>query len=171
MAKKKTVQYPVKFFKGTLQQYNSITPSDFTFYFLTDVDKIYLGDVELSNVDITNRINAINDFLNGVAQIQMKTKAEWTSDPSTVSSLNTFYIYTDRYTKTDDHGNVTNIPGIKVGDGVSYIVDLPFVDQIFEDHINNSNIHVTLAEKTFWNNKVRIEETEIDEQNLIFTIY
>lgn len=168
MANKK---YPVKFFKGTLQQYNSITPDDYTFYFITDSDKVYLGDVQLSNRDVYARIEAINEALQGKASIHSKTSEEWHQQTGVLSQKNNFYIYTDRYKKEDDQGNIIEIPGIKVGDGKSYIIDLPFVDEIFDDHIHNMDIHVTLAEKQFWNNKVRTQDSEIDEQNLIFTTY
>lgn len=164
-------KYPVKFFKGTLQQYNSITPDDYTFYFITDVDKIYLGDVQLSNTDVYARIEAINQALQNKASIYMKTTSEWNQQIGAIGQLNTFYVYTDRTTKDDGHGHTINCPGIKVGDGTSYLVDLPFVDDLFYDHINNTNIHVTLAEKQFWNNKVRTQDSELDQQNLIFTIH
>ena len=166
-------KYLVKFFKGTLQQYNSIIPNDYTFYFVTDVDKVYLGRTELSNSQIWERINYINEELEGKANIQMKTTEEWHQDSSLIGQLNTFYIYTDRNTKVDEEtGRIINVPGIKVGDGSSYLIDLPFVDDLFYSHINNLDIHVTLAEKQFWNNKIRIQDSEIeDAQNLIFTIY
>lgn len=165
-------KYLVKFFKGTLQQYNSIIPNDYTFYFVTDVDKVYLGRTELSNSQIWERINYINEQLKGKANIQMKTTQEWGQDRSLISQQNTFYIYSDRNTKVDEQtGKVINIPGIKVGDGSSYLVDLPFIDDLFYSHINNLDIHVTLAEKQFWNNKVRTQDSEIDNQNLIFTIH
>lgn len=165
-------KYLVKFFKGTLQQYNSIIPNDYTFYFVTDVDKVYLGRTELSNSQIWERINYINEELEGKANIQMKTTEEWRQDPSLIGQLNTFYIYTDRNTKVDEEtGRIINVPGIKVGDGSSYLIDLPFVDDLFYSHINNLDIHVTLAEKQFWNNKVRTQDSEIDAQNLIFTIH
>lgn len=165
-------KYLVKFFKGTLQQYNSIIPNDYTFYFVTDVDKVFLGRTQLSNSQIWERINYINEQLKGKANIQMKTTQEWGQDRSLISQQNTFYIYSDRNTKVDEQtGKVINIPGIKVGDGSSYLVDLPFIDDLFYSHINNLDIHVTLAEKQFWNNKVRTQDSEIDNQNLIFTIH
>ena len=165
-------KYLVKFFKGTLQQYNSITPNDYTFYFVTDVDKVFLGRIQLSNSQIWERIHYINEQLEGKANIQMKTTQEWNQDRSLISQQNTFYIYSDRNTKVDEQtGKVINIPGIKVGDGSSYLIDLPFIDDLFYSHINNLDIHVTLAEKQFWNNKVRTQDSEIDNQNLIFTIH
>ena len=164
-------KYPVRFFKGTLQQYNSITPNDYTFYFVTDVDKIYLGDVQLSNSEVYNKISALNQALGTKANIQIKTTNEWKQYIDLISQPNIFYIYTDRYTKEDEEGHIIKYPGIKVGDGSSYLIDLPFVDDLFYDHIHNMNIHVTLAEKQFWNNKVRTQDSELDEQNLIFTIH
>ena len=164
MAKKD--KYLVKFFKGTSQQYHSITPDAYTFYFLTDVDKIYLGDVQLSNTQLLERINFLNYQLQGKATMLAKTKEEWSRQTSLISQTNTFYIYTNR---TVENGK--SYPGIKVGDGTSYVVDLPFVDDLFYSHINNLDIHVTLAEKEFWNNKVRTQDSELDEENLIFTIH
>ena len=164
MAKKKT-DYPVKFFKGTSEQYNSIIPNMYTFYFLTDVDKVYLGDIEISNRDITERIEYLNQQLGAKANIEMKTTAEWNEERSMIGQLNTFYIYTDRDQKEDENGNIINIPGIKVGDGRAYLIDLPFVDDLLLTHINNLDIHVTLADKAFWSNKLNVE---IIDNSLVF---
>lgn len=64
MAKRKNL---VKFFKGTSEQYDSITPDAYTFYFLTDVNKIYVGDIQLSNTQIKelwdNKIKVQDDNL------------------------------------------------------------------------------------------------------------
>lgn len=174
MAKKKDSQFAVKFFKGTSQQYNAITPNFYTFYFLTDVEKLYLGRFELTNVYVMDAINTINQDLQGKANIQRKTTAQWNQDRFLMSQAGTIYIYIDRYQKEDeDTGEIINVPGIKIGDGTTYVIDLPFVsgnDDTFLEHINNHNIHVTLEQKEFWNNKVRIQDSEIlDEQNLIFT--
>ena len=57
-----------------------------------------------------------------------------------------------------------NIPNIKIGDGLAYVQDLPFIDKDLRDklmeHINNYDIHVTLQDKAFWNNKVNIDDSE-----------
>ena len=168
MAKKKT-DYPVKFFKGTSEQYNSIIPNMYTFYFLTDVDKVYLGDIEISNRDIAERIEYLNIMLGKKANIEMKTTAEWNENRSMIGQENTFYIYTDRDQKEDGEGNIINIPGIKVGDGRAYLIDLPFVDDLLLTHINNLDIHVTLADKAFWSNKLNVDdEQQIIDNSLIF---
>ena len=169
MKRKKDSQFAVKFFKGTLEQYESIIPNMYTFYFITDVDKVYLGDIQISNRDVAERIAYLNQELDKKATILMKTSAEWDSDLSLIGQKNTIYIYSDRDQKIDGQGNVINIPGIKVGDGLAYLVDLPFIDQLFYRHIYNSDIHVTLGQKAFWNNKLNVDDNqEVIEDVLIF---
>ena len=55
------------------------------------------------------------------------------------------------------------IPGIKIGDGRAYVQDLPFIDEELRDkimmHINNPDMHVTLQEKLFWNNKLNVNDS------------
>ena len=60
----------------------------------------------------------------------------------------------------------TNIAGFKVGDGLAYVVDLPFVDALMDLHMRNDNIHVTAEEKAFWNAKNR---GFVNGENLILT--
>ena len=55
-------------------------------------------------------------------------------------------------------------PAIKIGDGTSYLIDLPTVN----------GLSVSEAEKLFWNNKitcylVAIDEEDIHENNLVFS--
>lgn len=64
------------------------------------------------------------------------------------------------------------IPGIKIGDGDAYVQDLPFVDEdtrdILMEHIQNMDLHVTLEEKDFWNNKINVDDAyEIVHEELI----
>ena len=51
--------------------------------------------------------------------------------------------------------------------------DLPFIDEDLRDrimeHINNPNLHVTLADKLFWNNKLNVNDlSEVEDGALIF---
>ena len=71
-----------------------------------------------------------------------------------------------------DYGNINgvNIPAIKVGDGLAYAADLPFVGDDMRDiylaHINDTVAHITADEREFWNNKVRCY---INGDKLVFT--
>ena len=69
------------------------------------------------------------------------------------------------------------IPGIKVGDGMAYVQDLPFIDGDLRDrlldHVNNMEIHATIGEKMFWNNKINLDDAyeaihdELIEETLV----
>ena len=85
-----------------------------------------------------------------LATVLFDTKAHWNALIDIVSVKNTVYVYTD-YMQTDQGV----VAGVKVGDGTSYIVDLPFTDTLLQEHINNTDIHVTTEEKAFWNAKNR----------------
>ena len=73
----------------------------------------------------------------------------------------------------------TLIPNMKIGTGNAYVQDLPFVDDrtrdILLNHIRNLDIHVTLEDKEFWDNKVNIEDAYaqvnhcLEDETLVFT--
>ena len=66
---------------------------------------------------------------------------------------------------------------IKIGTGNAYVQDLAFVDEAMRelllDHIRNQEIHTTLQEKLFWNNKINVDDTdeqvtgELEDETLI----
>ena len=90
----------------------------------------------------------------GEKEVYSKTKEEWDAQPTLVSKKDTLYIYTDHRSVND-----VLVPGIKVGDGVTTVVNLPFTDDsiISED------------ERETWNEKVSAEMSMIpgDEEELI----
>ena len=100
--------------------------------------------------ELALRVLNIDEQLEDVARVFVKTTAEWDLDPSEQSQKNTFYVYSDHLLSDG-----TQIPGIKIGDGNAYIADLPFIDDIFINHINDNIRHITEEERTRWNNKVR----------------
>ena len=137
----------------------------------------YLND--LNDVNITNPLNGqvltynnmLGQWVNGLgsdlAMIRIKTEAEWNSTPRLVSERNVLYIYTDHDT-VDGH----YVPAMKYGDGVTYLIDMAFITDnstTLFTHINNSNIHVTLQEKNFWNNKVRCYVDNVNPELMVFT--
>lgn len=82
--------------------------------------------------------------------IQSATTAEWNAQSDLVSVSGVLYVYTD-HTQTSTGEEV---PAYKIGDGNSYLIDLPFSDALLTDHINNRTVHITAEEREFWNNKV-----------------
>ena len=76
---------------------------------------------------------------------------------TTVPSIGQLFILTDLRSITKSDGTTITSAGIKVGDGIKTIEQLPFIDWFYWDHINDANIHVTAEQKTFWNNKITCE--------------
>ena len=86
-----------------------------------------------------------------------RSTAEWEADPTYKSAPGVVYIYTD-YAE-DSQGNP--LPGYKIGDGKSYVVDLQFL-------FTSTSAE---EEKEFWNNKVRVEVPDTQSETLIFTTH
>lgn len=108
-----------------------------------------------------------SDYVIKGAGIYMNTTEGWNSNPMLIAKKDTIYVYTD-YDEID--GEL--VPGIKVGDGKAYLIDIPFTmgnKTAWERHINDTSIHVTQEEKEFWNNKNRAEI--VNDETLLFTIY
>ncbi len=112
------------------------------------------------------------------ARIKLKrdTTANWNSARGFIPLEGELIVYNDYTTITKMingiEKNVT-IPAIKIGDGRAYVQDLPFVNDDLRDqilnHINNPEIHVTMAEKLFWNNKLNVNDSsEVVNEALIF---
>ena len=116
----------------------------------------------------------------------MHTTEYWDSIPSLQSLQGAFYIYTD-YKTVEVEGQTKVIPGVKIGDGDAYVIDLPFItdtesQQIeviartlesltttINTHIEAADIHTSLQEKEFWNNKVTASLNPSDQTNLILS--
>ena len=86
------------------------------------------------------------------AQIEYDTVEGWGSKRNLRSKEKVIYVYTDYELGPDGK----YIPGFKIGDGNAYVADLPFTS------------NVTMEEKNFWNNKVRVFAIDGIEM-LVFT--
>ena len=87
-----------------------------------------------------------------VKGVLYNSTANWNLNPSFVPAAGQIIVYSD-YAVDEDN---TPIPGIKVGDGAAYGVDLPFIttkyDQLLEDfhtHATNADIHLSASERKF----------------------
>jgi hypothetical protein len=104
-------------------------------------------------------------------QLKRDTTAHWNQAIGFIPLPGEVIIYEDYETKTyiiEENGKTTtktiNIPNIKIGTGNAYVQDLAFVDEKTRDmlmeHVINQDIHVTLGEKVFWNNKINVDDAE-----------
>ena len=102
------------------------------------------------------------DQVNARICARRDTTANWNLHRDFVPMRGEIIIYTDAGTMDDGYGNTINVPGIKVGDGSAYLIDLPFVGndqryailQELRQHTEDWSIHVSQADRNFWNNKL-----------------
>lgn len=122
--------------------------------------------------------------INTRIQLKRDTTQHWDEAIGFIPLPGEVIIYEDYETKTyevEEYGETVtktvNIPNIKIGTGNAYVQDLAFVDEKTRDilmaHIQNHDIHVTLAEKLFWNNKINVDDAdeqisgELEDETLI----
>ena len=109
--------------------------------------------------------------INARIKVKRDTTQHWNEAIGFIPLPGEVIVYDDYETKTytvEEYGEpvskTINIPNIKIGTGNAYVQDLAFVDQNTRDllmsHINNQEIHVTLANKLFWNNKINVDDAE-----------
>lgn len=126
-------------------------------------NKPTINGVELSG-DMTSQDLSI---------VSENTTAGWNSNPQYLPKAGEICIYTDYATIQDDMGNDIVCPGIKIGDGNSYLIDIPFVGteiryavlQSLRQHESNTVIHVSQADRDFWNSKLNYD---VSSEELIF---
>ena len=102
-------------------------------------------------------------------QFKRDTTENWNNAIGFIPLAGEVIVYTDYETKTyqtEEYGETVTktvqIPNIKIGTGNAYVQDLAFVDEKTRDilmaHIQDYDIHVTLQEKVFWNNKINVDD-------------
>lgn len=101
------------------------------------------------------------------------TTEKWNEHLDFIPREGEIIVYTD-YGRRTENGEDFLIPGIKIGDGKAYLVDLPFVGssdraeilQALEAHMNDSVAHITAQERTRWNNKLDDASYSSDDEIL-----
>jgi len=104
----------------------------------------------------------------GDCKVLYGSTAHWNKQSKLIAQEGYLYVYRDK--DIDREGRV--VAGIKAGDGTSYLIDMPFIDSLHDEHLRDTVRHITDIERNFWNNKVRcyIEDpSKIVDNNLIFT--
>lgn len=84
----------------------------------------------------------------------------WSKLGNRISRSGRIYIYSD-YT-TDENNNP--VPGIKIGDGVTSVSDLPFASGWKvprENHFADNVRHITATERSYWNNSITTLKQQI----------
>lgn len=100
----------------------------------------------------------------GGGNIRFDTTENWDAQGQLISEQDVVYVYTDH--ETSPMGDP--VPGFKVGDGLAFLIDLPFSDVLAMQHRADETIHVTAEEKAFWNEKVRVYIDATNLERLVF---
>lgn len=125
---------------------------------------------------LTNSIDAsgslsIPDTLDRTA-IHYDTKEHWDAKRSLIAKKSHIYVYSNHTTVTNSYGEDILCPGIKIGDGTSYLIDLPFaisdINPEVLDHISDTVVHVSLEDRSRWDNKVFVD-VDLENEELIFS--
>lgn len=109
--------------------------------------------------------------VNSRIQLKHDTTANWNNARGFIPMAGEVIVYDDWQTKTytvEEYGQqvtkTVQIPNIKIGTGNAYVQDLAFTDEGTRDmlleHIHNQELHTTLQEKLFWNNKINVDDAE-----------
>lgn len=120
-----------------------------------DLKHLTLANPELQEITLTAPVADVTR-----ARMSIDTTEAWSLKTDYIPAKGEIVVYTDRHVIDG-----TDYPGVKIGDGKAYVVDLPFIgddtaNQIIEDlngHIQNVIRHITQEERDYWNNKLDCE--------------
>lgn len=106
----------------------------------------------------------------GLGRVYYDTKENWDAQRDLVAERGVVYIYSDYTYIEDEAGNRTPVAGIRIGDGTSYLIDMPFISDaatyLITTHMANAAVHVSPADRQFWNNKVSAYMNHVDAECL-----
>lgn len=166
-----------KIFRGLAENLPEATHDGYA-YLTTDEGKFYIdsGDkrilinpnvtADMIPFDTDNTVAGILQFLlhKKSTNFEINTSEYWQTHPEIISEKDVFYVYSDGYiTATGE-----NIPRLKFGNGINTVSDLSYIDQMYYDHIMNTSIHVTSAQKEFWNTKLICSEQNVGNEQVIY---
>jgi hypothetical protein len=112
------------------------------------------------------------DTVNARISNKSDTTEHWNAARTFIPLRGEIIIYTDHGQIDDGYGNMINVPGIKIGDGSAYLIDLPFVGaeeryvilQELRQHTSDWSIHVSTEDRMRWDNKLNYS---VNDGNLI----
>ena len=101
-------------------------------------------------------------------KVRYNSTEYWISKGDTVPDEGEIIIFYDAHKINGQY-----VPDIKVGNGVSYLNNLPFLNGVdmaaLAAHINDRSIHVSTEDRSSWNSKMSVSASAENEE-LIFTL-
>ena len=107
-------------------------------------------------------LKAMQEFY-GIQSVQYGTTEHWNKQKTLIAVKGMIYLYSDFKKVTGENGKEYYIAGVKVGDGNSYLIDIPFLNSdsvAMAEHISNTKIHVSPADRLLWDSKYKISEKD-----------
>lgn len=98
----------------------------------------------------------------GLRAIYYGTTEEWAAQSDLVTEEGALYVFSNA-TSTIIDGQTIYVPSFKIGDGETLLRVMPFVSDSntqheLTSHIENTEVHVTSAEKAIWNKRTFVYE-------------
>lgn len=123
-------------------------------------------DLDVELVDESNPIDiGIADIgstiISNQAVVLRGTDEYWNSQRDLIAKKNVFYMYLNHMPYEGPNGETLYRPGLKIGDGLAYLIDTPF--------INGIELVITQSDIDRWNGKWRGYIDPEDSENLVFT--
>lgn len=107
-------------------------------------------------------ITGLQDIVNGIPVVLYDTTENWNAHIDYIPPKGAIIAYSDYATEDG-----VFIPNFKISDGLAYLIDQPFVgDDVraaINQHILDTTVHISAAERDKWNNKVSCSLTQITE--------
>ena len=114
----------------------------------------YIGDESLASI------------LSSKQDVLVATTQEWRAQPSFKPERGQIVIWSDKDTvlstwEEDGHTESADVvvPGVKIGNGNAYNLDLPFVGDDIVVHLlehTQSSVHLSAGEREDWNHKITV---------------
>lgn len=164
MAKEKIVKVVIQLKRDSLDQWEKNNPilRAGEMSYVTDLGKCKIGDGKTHWIDLPYFLLETDTTSNVI----IKTKESWKQYDKVKSEEGKIYVY------VQDDPSLNASPLMKIGDGLAYICDLPFItddlSKQLRNHIQNEQIHISQLEREFWNNKVTCYMSSQDKEQIVF---
>ena len=117
----------------------------------------------LARVATSGSYNDLLDKPNINANAQYGTTDYWNSRIGYIPPQGAIMVYSDYQSEVINNETVY-YPGIKIGTGNGYVQDLVFVGEDDSNkllaHLQDNTRHITALERTFWNDKLNVDDNE-----------
>lgn len=132
---------------------------------------------KLNVLDLDSDPSVVTDVSvdGGQSDATYGTRAHWEANPGFVPDRGQIVVWSDRG-KTTVGGAEVDVPGVKIGDGNAFNIDLPFVGDdvaarllaLIQAHVDDPTSHVSSSDRKRWDNKITASD-EVHDGTLVLS--